>query len=713
MIYRKSLQTSYVIIFFALTFQLIFNSTTFGQEYQGEELPQFDHSQTEWAQEMLAKKPNIFKAQKAYNDYFKNHKKEESKLRNIFRRWIEDAKLSMDNEGNFIPNPYAPSDFISPKNNTKTLTGGSTGTWCAIGPNYAERSQCGTSPDLSGGFCDRVYINPHNTNNLFAGFSYGGLWVSQDQGDTWNLSDANVPNGTNTYANRDLYYGEIEASSIEASLVYAATEYGLLKSNNSGADWSICPQLNREDSGNTRSYYLALSQVDSNLVLATFGRQVFRSTDGGNTWVVTFDNTNGGNNHYYTSQYSDNSTFGIYDRTYNFFGLENDGSDQDIFYLGVWNAQNQPEIYKSTDGGINFDLLVDLNENLGRALPQNLVLKASQNQPEKFFIHSLFTPLDSLYAYNGLGELQARNIINASTNTFGTAVTTLEAFAINPANEQELYVGFYFASSIMKSTNNGSNFTDMTSGYSGCPKYVHPDVRSIDVQDDLVLIGSDGGLALSKDGMTTVSSDIGREISSIDLWGFTSSPRTDLVAAGCDHGPTKIRRFEGEDGWLSLGGGDASDLSINYSNEKTIVFDRAVGYQFFAYLDEDNNVLDEDDINNDISLDQVAFHPHLHPDAYVKRDADLILIKNNFSSFDMSVVKTFSSNIDVIRIAPTASNVMYVKHGNILEKSINTGTSWQNITPSSSASNGQSNIRDIVIGENEDEILGCLWQLAE
>ena len=96
----------------------------------------------------------------------------------------------------------------------------------------------------------------------------------------------------------------------------------------------------------------------------------------------------------------------------------------------------------------------------------------------------------------------------------------------------------------IKSTDGGANFTDMTSGYAGCPKYVHPDVRDIDVVGDLVLIGSDGGLAFSTDAMNTVES-IGREISSVDLWGFSSSPHSDIVSAGCDHGPTKIRRFAG------------------------------------------------------------------------------------------------------------------------------------------------------------------------
>ncbi len=685
----------------------------FSQEYQNETFVPIDHSNTVWCQEMLSSSPNVFVAQAAYQAYFEEHGNEESKWRNIFRRWIEDARLSIDEEGNHIPRPYHPKAFLKAKKHQAKENGGAalnTGTWKLLGPNFGERTQCGTSSNLSGGFCDRVYINPYNTSNLFAGFSYGGLWVSQDQGDTWELTDSHIPNGTNTYANRDLYYGEIEASAVDGNLVYAATEYALLKSNDAGLSWSICPELNREDAGDIRSYYIALSPVDSAVVLATFGRQLFRSSDSGNTWTVVFDNSNGGANHQFTNQYSNNSTFGIYERTYNFFGLERAENNPEVYYLGVWNAQNEPEIYTSTDGGLSFQALVDLNSDLGRTLPNNLVLQTLEGQPNKFYVHSLFT-YDSLYQFQNDGQLLNRSLINTSVVSFGTDVNSLEAFAINPANDNEMYGGFYFASAITKSVNGGLSFVDQTSGYSGCPKYVHPDVRSIDVQGDLVLIGSDGGLAISKDGMATVSSDIGREICAIDLWGFSSSTRTDLIAVGCDHGPTKIRRFDGENGWLSVGGGDASDVSINSSNEEWVFFDRAIDYQFKAQLDANNNFISDVSINDDIDLNQIPFHPFLHPRAYVVQDNELRKTDNNFLLF--TTVNTFNTNIRVVRIAPDNPDVLYVllENGSI-QKTIDGGINWTGVTPTASESSAQSNLLDIVVGKDENELWAAYgnWQ---
>jgi hypothetical protein len=145
--------------------------------------------------------------------------------------------------------------------------------------------------------------------------------------------------------------------------------------------------------------------------------------------------------------------------------------------------------------------------------------------------------------------------------------------------------GFKPNSETKKSTDGGLTETDMTAG--GCPNFVHADIRDIDVVGDLVLIGSDGGLVISTDGMTTVTGT-GREISSIDLWGFSSSSTSDILSAGCDHGPTKIRRFAGENGWQRRGGADAGETSVNQSNDHWIYYNHGYGI-YKTELQDDNS----------------------------------------------------------------------------------------------------------------------------
>ncbi|MFT5385882.1 MAG: photosystem II stability/assembly factor-like uncharacterized protein, partial [Saprospiraceae bacterium] len=656
-----------------------------------------DHSASDWWQEMNSANPNVRNAESRFNDYFSAHPKEKSLQKKLFIRWLQDARLSMTAEGVHVPHSAV---VKSMRNNANGFRSTNTGTWSAIGPNYAAQTTCGTTSSLTGGFCDRVYINPYNTDNLFAGYSYGGLWVSQDQGQSWSLTDAEFANGTNTYANRDYYYGDIEASSLDNSLVFAATEAGLLKSTNSGLDWSMSPELNRADNPNIRPYYVALSNENTAVVLSTFGRKVYRSADGGNSWTVAFDNSSGGPNHTYTSQYSNNSTFGIYQRTYNFFGLEADHDESTIFYLGAFNVDNEPCIYKSTDSGLSFDFLVNLNTATGISLPSSLHFRTIPAQVDKFYVFGQFAN-GNIYHFNEDGTLANENLMDSY----------VEAADINWLDEKSIYTGFYGASSIMKSTDGGLSFADMTSGYSGCPKYVHPDVRDIDVVGDIVLIGSDGGIALSTDAMETVNS-VGREISSIDLWGFSSSAHSDIVSAGCDHGPTKIRRFAGDNGWISRGGGDAGQTSVNQSNDRWIYFDHGYGI-FKTELADDYTFASTEAITPDISLHRVAFHPNFYKTAYGINGNKVAVTYNNFSSF--STLYNFGETANRILMAAGNTDIMYVLlSNNKIKKSIDGGANWATITPSSGASSGQTNITDIAVGDDPNDLWASYgnWQTS-
>ncbi|MFT5819603.1 MAG: hypothetical protein ACI8ZM_000828 [Crocinitomix sp.] len=642
-----------------------------------------DHSSTTWFLEMNADNPNVLDAEVYFDTYFNLHPTETSHQKRQFIRWLETARLSIDAEGNHLAYELDPTTSFGATGMAKTF-----GSWRMLGPNFAEETTCGTSSSLSGGFCDRVYINPYNTDNLFAGFSYGGLWVSKDQGATWSLTDAEYGNGTNTYANRDYYYGEIEASILDDALIYAATESGLLKSINGGDDWDLCPELNRDVDPSKRPYFVALSSADEDIVLSTFGRSLYRSFDGGDSWTEVFDNSAGGTNHYWGA-HSVNSEFGIYNRGFNFFGLEKDMDDANVYYLGAYNAANDPCIYKSIDGGLSFTLLVNLDIDLGRTLPNMMAFQTIPDSPDQLYIYSLFTT-DSIYRYDQTGVLNSKNWVGKT-----------EGVKVNPLNEDNIYTGYYFASSVNRSYDGGLTYTDMTSGYGGCPKYVHPDIRSIDCIGDLVFIGSDGGLAISTDAMESVHT-IGREISAIDLWGFSSSPKSDILSAGCDHGPTKIRRFDGDNGWISRGGGDASRTSVNQSHDQLIYYNHGYG-KFKTELDDEGNFLYTQSVSTAFRLNTMEFHPNLYHTFYGHNASKVYVSRDNFET--ETEFHDFGATVNEFRIAPQDSSRMYVLHGNnTVERSLDGGASWTDITPSGVVTEGITNIVGLTVGDSPNEL---------
>ena len=217
-------------LFIFTFFTLAFTSFIIGQEK-----PNFirkDHSDQAWFLEILKEKPNYNFVEQSFNEYFTKNPLEKSQQKNRVRRWLMTSASSQDKNGNVIPVYSTKEDELiiqkgqqqglrNYRNQQKNRTSyrnndnppnatwtDSVGTWRMIGPYHISDRE--GVYNMYGGFNDRVFINRLNPQNMIAGQSYGGLWTSQNGGSTWKLTDGPFKNGTNEYANRDMYYGDIE-----------------------------------------------------------------------------------------------------------------------------------------------------------------------------------------------------------------------------------------------------------------------------------------------------------------------------------------------------------------------------------------------------------------------------------------------------------------------------------------------------------------------
>ncbi|MGN7722445.1 LamG-like jellyroll fold domain-containing protein [Chitinophaga sp. 22620] len=694
-----------------MTALVLLSTATFGQQRdESREVPAYEepekkekakrkyeyaHTHTTWFSEMMKRRPDVGKAQTAFNAYFAEHPDEDSKLIDRFGTWMHMAALYKDKAGFGGAYPVLKKNKAA---NRTTITGvpaspdGIFGTWKMIGPANMTRDKCGNNNIVTGGFCDRVYVNPYNTQNLFAGFSYGGLWVSKDQGGTWQLTDGSFANGTNTYANRDYYYGEIEAHKLNSDLVFSATEAGLLKSADGGINWALLPQLNRNASPNERPYFISLATDDQQVVLSTFGRKVYRSTDGGNTWAVVFDNSGGGANHRGTSQYNLNTPFGLNDRTYNFFGLEAGFSNPDEFYLGVWNGSNQACIYKSTDKGASFSLLVNLNTSLNTGWTGTTMvgMKTIPSSPDMVSVFQQFVSNKPCYRISSAGTLLSADTIKAY----------VEAFDIDWNNKNVMYEGQYSPDYILKSVDSGRTFAKP---YTAACNYLHADIRGISAVGDVVLVGNDGGLGMSTDGGRTIIGT-GFEINSMDIWGFSSSPKSDIVLAGLDHNQTFVRSFDGPGGWRNIKGADAGVCSVNPYQDRWLYYDWAYGVNK-GFLNE-NGTVTESTVAPDVDLGSLQFHPHLVFNIFgIKKSNNKILVQSSDNMSSATDFKDFGETVNALRIARRDPATMYVLlNQKKIMKSIDSGVTWVDVTPSLAASSNQTNITAIETGKTPGEL---------
>lgn len=197
---------------------------------------------------------------------------------------------------------------------------------------------------------------PSNPMTYFAGYTGGGLWRTDDAGNSWrNISDGHFTSGS---------IGAIAVAPSDENVIYVGTgEHairgqsstygdGMYKSTDQGRTWTkIGLTTSRQISAvrvhpnNPDVVYVA---VQGDRWKGTADRGIYRSTDGGKTWTQVLK--------------GENATSGAAD-------LSMDATNPRILYAAFWDHQRMPwmvrsggagsGIWKSTDAGETWTRLSD------------------------------------------------------------------------------------------------------------------------------------------------------------------------------------------------------------------------------------------------------------------------------------------------------------------------------------------------------------------
>lgn len=331
-----------------------------------------------------------------------------------------------------------------------------------------------------GGRCAAVAGLPHDPLVYYMGATGGGLWKTEDGGQSWfNISDGHFSTGS---------VGAIAIAPSDPNVVYVGmgehpvrgvmTHHGdgAYRSVNGGKDWQYL--------GLPGSRHIAAIQVhphNPDIVYvavqgALYGpsreRGVYYSNNGGQSWQQLL---------------FVNETTGACD-------LSMDPTNPRILYAGMWDHQRTPwqvrsggpgsGLYRSADGGLNWEKLTN---GLPAAMGKVGVCVSPAN-PERIYAN-IEAEEGGVFRSNDSG--QSWEQVNNNRSTVARAWYYIEIVA-DPQDEETVYV---LNAPLLKSVDGGTTFTGIDNPHSDQHAlWINPN------NPDIMILGNDGGATVTFNG---------------------------------------------------------------------------------------------------------------------------------------------------------------------------------------------------------------------
>ena len=415
------------------------------------------------------------------------------------------------------------------------------GTWINIG--YSAVDNGGDVPRLGRVNC--FVVSPVNTNIIFAGAACGGIWKSQDGGNSWFCTTESFPtmsisgltisnDGTTLYA----LSGDGFASN-----VYNHSGMGIFKSTDGGLNWKNVYGYNI--ALGYGGYKIHINPNNENEIFAATNFGLLHSTDGGVNWSNLTINAN------------------ITD-------FEIKPNDSNIIYYTVGY---DPNIFK-----LSINTLAVTKTKLDTIKPVTRIeIEVCPTAPEViyalagrgFLPQAGGVPTDSA-RYNGLfysnNAGASFSVRNNNLNIFGDVNEQSFydiAMCINPTNESEIVFG---GVALFKSTDGGVNNIQLNNN-----NPLHADCHGLTYQTGLgrLYVCTDGGVSYSDNFGSTWSGFIGGIINN-EVYRLSISQTANLLVCGTQDNGQFVRNSNTSVYHGMVLGFDGMDNFIDFSNNNII-----------------------------------------------------------------------------------------------------------------------------------------------
>ena len=663
----------------------------------------------QWAKLMYSETPNVFQVDQLYLSYFKSRAYKKSYHTQYYKRWRKAI-------GNFINKEGFVDTSIKDKlaqilkerqNNTALNRNALAGNWSVMGPfeSYREGGTVLSGAQANVYSIDYCQAEP---NTLYCGTESGEVYKTIDNGDNWfnvsySLVTALAPGAV--IANAGIHATAVHPTN--PNTVYIGSGSQVFKTTNGGDTWILVFDSNIPLGGYMENpAELHINKSNPNIVLLGGKAGIHKTTDAGATWSLVHSS----------------SAFDIKAKP---------GSPNTLYTVTHNATSNNHQFLRSTNSGTTWSEAsngwyqsTDPNRSVVGA--RIAVSEADSNRIYAFLIG------DSKAGDNGfIGIYRSDNAGNSWYNTMnydGSPYSNpghQNLLGSNPV-EGGFNQGFYNCAIMASNTNpdeilvggigmwysndGGATFYCMYNY--GCGSYnpMHVDMQDFRALGTTYWATTDGGVYKSNDLFTSQPEFKMNGVNGTDFWGFGSGWNLDLMVGGTFHNGVDVYSENFPDGVvLDLGGGEPASGYVHPSQSR--IYSNNIGSRFIPQsISEAVEFTTTGLMPNEspwiAQSSEMEFNPSCYNHVYLGFENQLFKSVDAGQNYSAVYSGPANSKVFGIEISRANTQTMYIvvkpEVGNtFLAKTTN---DWQSSTPISLPQNGSIPALITLNPEDDQEI---------
>ncbi|MCB2195626.1 MAG: T9SS type A sorting domain-containing protein [Bacteroidetes bacterium] len=630
----------------------------------------------------------FYEIQKIVNDYYSSENfekgyyyidgdKQKAPGWKQFKRWEWYWDSRVELKTGAFPKTSATTewnDYIQNKDAEKSVSGN----WVSLGPDVSVGGYAGI------GRINCITFHPSDTNTYWVGSPSGGLWETTDDGQSWmvltdentvlGVSDIAVPSDYESSQTIYIATGDRDGGSVwtlGGAHYYDNHTIGVLKSTDGGANWSATG-LTYNTNDIEIIGRLLIDTTDNQTLFASTYNGIYKTTDGGANW-----------NQKLTTNYV--------------IDMEFKPGDPTTIYAST-NYSNNPKIYRSTDGGDNWTTVATFGSGSRR-----VELAVTPHGPDYIYaivsntsggLYGIYKSRDGGDNFELVfdGDETNHYLLNYYSDGSGDGNTGQGnydlAIAVAPNDTNTVYIG---GINTWKSEDGGYSWTinNMWTAYSGYnfvnAPVVHADKHVLSFRDSTALFeGNDGGIYKTNNegaNWTDLSNDM--TISQLYRIGLSESSEN-LIIAGLQDNGTKVYN---NGSWSDVKGGDGMECIIDPTDDN-IQYGTYVNGEIERTTDGWTSSANSTIISDNISdadggwwVTPYLLDPNNNQNLYVGYN-DVWKSTDGGDNFTQISSINSGDNLRSMDMSPANSNVLYVADKSTIWKTDDGGSTWNDVTGS-------------------------------